>query len=81
VACFIAVVNPTQPDVASGAAIQPLALGPNNHVAASQTAGNMDAYSSYWTFAANRAHLSGKTCSTNADCQAGQACNASGVCH
>jgi cysteine-rich repeat protein len=67
-------VNPTQPDAPSGAAVTPLALGANNKVPNATTMNDMDGYSAYFTFAANRAHFTGETCATTADCQAGKTC-------
>jgi hypothetical protein len=72
------VVVPTQPDIpSSGTTVQKLTVGsPANHVPASLTTGNTDAYSSYWTFTANRAHITGQTCKSAADCQMGMTCSA-----
>jgi cysteine-rich repeat protein len=73
----VAVINATQPDVPSGTTVTPLVLGPNNKV--QQTAGDLDAYSAFMPFAANRAHFTGETCSVTADCQTGLFCTA-GIC-
>lgn len=48
------------PDVA-GSGTTPLTLGPGNKVPASQSTGNTNAYSAYFTFKANRAHFTGRT--------------------
>jgi cysteine-rich repeat protein len=79
VLCVNAVVNPTQPDMPAGTSVQQLSLGTGNKVPASQIAGNGDAYSAYYTFTANRAHLTGQTCAATSDCQSGKTCNA-GIC-
>jgi hypothetical protein len=81
VLCFVTAVNPEQPDVPAmmGGNVQTLTLGAGNKVPTSQTIGNDDAYSAYLKFDANRAHLTGESCSTTADCQPGKTCNA-GTC-
>jgi cysteine-rich repeat protein len=71
--CFVQVIAATQPDVAGGASVRPLMLGANNKVATDLT-GDTDAYSSFFTFTANRAHASGESCAVTGDCQAGQTC-------
>ena len=76
VLCLVTAINPEQPDVPSGAAINPLALGANNKVPASQSTGDLDAYSSYLKFDANRAHFTGQDCAVTADCQTGKTCTA-----
>jgi hypothetical protein len=55
-------VNPTQPDVPAdaGGTVTPLTPGAGNKVPSDVTTGNLDGYSSYFTFAANRAHVTGK---------------------
>jgi cysteine-rich repeat protein len=71
---LINVITPTQPDVpVSGGSVQTLALGANNKVSINTT-GDLDAYSSYFTFTALRAHFTGQDCAATADCQAGQTC-------
>ena len=40
------------------------------------SASDADAYSSYWTFAANRAHFTGQTCLATSNCQIGKTCTA-----
>lgn len=79
--CFVAAINPLQPDVpaVSGGTVKTLALGAGNKVAASQTTGDLDAYSAYLTFDAKRQHITGETCAATADCQTGKTCMA-GVC-
>jgi hypothetical protein len=80
--CLLAVtaVNPTQPDVAgTDGDIDALSLGAANKVPSGQTTGNDDSYSAYLTFQANRAHLTGETCTATTTCQAGQTCVA-GLC-
>jgi hypothetical protein len=79
VACFATAVNATQPDVPGGATVRALTLGAGNKVPTSQITGNVDAYSSYLTFTANRAHATGETCTVTADCQTGLTCT-SNVC-
>jgi hypothetical protein len=81
--CFTAAANPTQPDVPATAGGQVRVLTPTtgtHKVPTSQTQGNLDAYSIYLNFEANRAHFTGQTCASAADCQTGQACAASGTC-
>lgn len=60
-ACSTSVVTATQPDVPGigGAAVHTLTLGSGNAVSSNQTIGNTDAYSSYFKFDANRAHVTG----------------------
>jgi hypothetical protein len=60
--CAITAITPTQPDVPkSGGSLTPLSVqGALNKVPASQTTGNMDAYSTYLQFRARRAHATGK---------------------
>jgi cysteine-rich repeat protein len=70
----VAVVVPQQPDVAAGAAVQPLSLGAGNKVASAQSTGNGDGYSAYMKFDLNRAHLTGETCVQTSDCQTGKTC-------
>lgn len=74
--CLIPLINAQQPDVPAlaGGTVRTLSLGTGNKVPTSQTAGNTDAYSAYWKFNANRAHLTGASCATAGDCQAGQVC-------
>jgi cysteine-rich repeat protein len=69
----ITVINPTQPDVAAGATVTPLTLVAN-HKVAQATAGDFDAYSAFFTWSANRVHLTGETCTTAGQCQSGQTC-------
>jgi hypothetical protein len=76
--CFASAVNAGQPDVPGAAMVQPLALGPLNKVTVPP--GDNDAYSSFWTFGANRAHFTGQTCYAATDCQTGKTCNAAGTC-
>lgn len=76
---IITAINPTQPDVAGAGTVRTLSLGAGNAVPASQLAGNVDAYSSYFLFTANRAHASGESCTAASQCQSGQACTG-GVC-
>jgi cysteine-rich repeat protein len=57
--CFVGIINATQPDVDNGGTAT-LTLGTGNKVPASQTDGNLNAYSSYVTFTANRAHATGR---------------------
>jgi cysteine-rich repeat protein len=76
--CLASAVNPTQPDVPGVVVVQPLTLGPGNKVTV--PAGDNDAYSSFWTFRANRAHFTGQTCYSTQDCQTGKTCNAAGTC-
>jgi cysteine-rich repeat protein len=59
--CFVTLVTPTQPDVPApgSASVQPLSLGSGNAVPSNQSTGNADAYSSYFKFDANRAHVTG----------------------
>ena len=54
-----------------------LTLGANNKV--TLPANDNDAYSLFLTFTANRAHLTGETCTVAADCQNGTTC-VSGTC-
>jgi hypothetical protein len=77
--CVATVVNPTRPDVPAGATVMPLSLGPGNKVPSATTMNDMDAYSSYLTFTANRAHFTGETCAATSDCQTGKTCTG-GVC-
>jgi hypothetical protein len=62
-----------------GAPPTTLVVGANNKVQLTSADSN-DAYSSAFTFAANRAHFTGETCQTTSQCQSGQTCT-SGVCH
>jgi cysteine-rich repeat protein len=81
--CFTAAANPTQPDVpaVSGGTIRTLTpVAATHKVPTSQTQGNLDAYSIYLNFEANRAHFTGQTCASAAECQTGQTCSASGMC-
>lgn len=56
----ITAINPTQPDVPSGGSVTPLSTsGSLNKVPTSQSSGNLDAYSSFMTFRARRAHITG----------------------
>lgn len=59
--CFVTVVTPAQPDVPAveNASVRPLSIGSGNAVPSEQSAGNQDAYSSYFKFSANRAHITG----------------------
>jgi hypothetical protein len=59
--CFVSVVTPSQPDVPApgSASVRPLSLGSGNAVPSGQSTGNVDAYSSYFKFDANRAHITG----------------------
>jgi hypothetical protein len=69
----LAAINATQPDVAgNGGKVTKLTVGAKNKVTV--PAGDTDAYSSYLTFAAERAHFSGESCTTSAQCQTGQTC-------
>ena len=77
--CLATAINPTQPDVASGGAIQSLSVGGALNKVQQTTLGDKDAYSSFMTFDANRAHFTGETCATTADCQSGLTCTAA-VC-
>jgi len=73
--CLVAVaaINPTQPDVPYSASVTPLvSSGSLNKV--TPPANDLDAYSAYFTFAANRAHLTGQTCTSSTQCQTGMAC-------
>jgi cysteine-rich repeat protein len=81
VACIATAVVPQEPDVPAtmGGTVQNLNLGIGNKVPASMTTGNRDAYSAYMKFDANRAHITGETCSTTPECQIGQSC-IGGVC-
>ncbi len=76
---FIVAVNATQPDVPAGATVQKLVIGANLKVTPAPTS-DMDAYSSYLTFTANRAHFSGESCTITSECQTGKTCTA-GTCH
>jgi hypothetical protein len=76
IGCFISatVINATQPDVpAAGGSVQTLTFS-GIKIPSSETTGDEDAYSSYLTFQANRAHFTGETCSQASDCQASQSC-------
>ncbi|MGH7294316.1 MAG: DUF4215 domain-containing protein [Polyangiaceae bacterium] len=75
----VGVITPQQPDVPAGSSVTSLSLGAGNKVPASQTTGDKDAYSSYLTFAGNRAHFTGQSCTQSTDCQTGQTCQGS-VC-
>jgi cysteine-rich repeat protein len=58
----VGVLNATQPDVdlnGNSPAARTLTLGAGNKVPTNQTIGNLDGYSSFFTFAANRAHATG----------------------
>src|SRR6478752_5546160 len=59
--CFLTVVTATQPDVPApgSASVSPLSLGSGNAVPSDQIVGNNAAYSSYFKFDANRAHITG----------------------
>jgi len=59
--CFVTLVTPSQPDVPApgSASVHPLSLGSGNAVPSAQSSGNDDAYSSYFKFDANRAHITG----------------------
>jgi hypothetical protein len=71
-------ITPTQPDVAgTSATIIKLTPGANKHVMVPDADGN--AYSSFFTFAANRAHFTGQSCTQGSDCQTGQTCT-TGIC-
>jgi cysteine-rich repeat protein len=62
--CFVSAVNPTQPDAPAvdGGTVTPLTLDATTHkVPSSETAGNLDGYSSYFFFSADRVHATGKT--------------------
>jgi len=62
VACTVFnVVSVTQPDVPApgNASVTPLSLGAGNSVPSDQSTGNNAAYSSYFKFDANRAHITG----------------------
>ena len=64
VPCLAQVVNPTQPDVPAvdGGSVTPLTLDATTHkVPTSETTGNLDGYSSYFLFSADRVHATGKT--------------------
>jgi hypothetical protein len=73
----VSAIAPTQPDVAGSGTVVPLSNGTNAKV--TLPAGDLDAYSSAFTFAATRAHFTGETCTASAQCQTGQSCT-SGVC-
>jgi hypothetical protein len=77
--CLGTAVNPTQPDVPSGATVQQLTVGGTLNKVQQNVASDMDAYSAYLTFTANRAHFTGETCTQTSDCQTGKTCTA-GVC-
>jgi cysteine-rich repeat protein len=77
--CLGTAVNPTQPDVPSGATVQQLTVGGTLNKVQQNVASDMDAYSAYLTFTANRAHFTGETCTQTSDCQTGKTCQA-GVC-
>jgi cysteine-rich repeat protein len=71
----IAAINAEQPDVpaTAGGTVKTLTfLG--DAIPTSQTSADDDAYSSYMTFQANRAHFTGETCSQTSDCQTGKTC-------
>jgi len=74
----VKVTAPTQPDVAAGASVQTLTVGGGKKVTL-PSATDDDAYSAFLQFTANRAHFSGESCTSSAECQAGQGCTA-GVC-
>jgi hypothetical protein len=59
--CFVNVVTPTQPDVPApgSGSVHPLSLGSGNAIPSSQSTSNDDAYSSYFKFDGNRAHITG----------------------
>ena len=59
--CFVTLVTPSQPDVPApgSTSVSPLSLGSGNAVPSGQSTGNADAYSSYFKFDANRAHVTG----------------------
>ena len=59
--CFVTVVTPAQPDVPApgSASVRTLSIGSGNAVPSDQSTGNEDAYSSYFKFEANRAHITG----------------------
>jgi hypothetical protein len=78
-ACLAPVINPTQPDVAAGSSVQNLSLGGSINTVTPSPSGDMDAYSAYLTFTANRAHFTGETCSTTSQCQTGKTCT-NGAC-
>jgi hypothetical protein len=69
----LAAVNPTQPDVPSGATVQKLTAG-SDHKVTLPTMPDNDAYSAFLQFTANRAHFTGESCTTTAECQTGQTC-------
>jgi len=72
---FVTAINRTQPDVAGAGTVRTLSVDPTTHkVLASQLAGNVDAYSSYFLFTANRTHASGESCTVTADCMTGLTC-------
>jgi hypothetical protein len=80
VSCLITAINATQPDVAgTDGDIDTLTLGALNKVPLTLTTGNDDAYSSYMKWNANRAHITGETCTATSDCQAGKTCTG-GLC-
>jgi hypothetical protein len=59
-ACFIGLINATQPDVGGAGFSGTLTVDATTHkVPNSQTVGNTRAYSSFFTFTANRAHATG----------------------
>jgi len=59
--CLVTLVTPSQPDVPApgSASVRSLSLGSGNAVPSDQSTGNDDAYSSYFKFDANRAHITG----------------------
>ncbi len=74
----IAAVKPTQPDVpGSGSQVVALTEGTGHKVTVPPS--DNDGYSSYFTFAMTRAHISGQSCQAVGDCQSGQQC-VSNVC-
>jgi hypothetical protein len=75
---FIVAVQATQPDVpGNGKTVQKLNVGGKKKVTV--PANDTDAYSAYLTFAMERMHFSGESCTGTAQCQTGQTCTA-GVC-
>jgi cysteine-rich repeat protein len=70
-----ALVNATQPDVnATGGTtgIVNLTVSATGHHVTNVAANMNEAYSSFFTFTANRAHASGEVCTMPSECQAGQ---------
>lgn len=61
-ACALSAINPTQPDVAKpGGSLTKLAnQGALNKIPSADVTGNQDAYSSFLSFRARRAHVTGK---------------------